>query len=257
MTPETAGDRDRERAYWIEWQQSWDRQQERSLPDREERLAVLVGLVGSVAGDSPPRVLDLACGCGSITRRILCNFPDATVVGADIDPVLLRIAEGAFDQDQRVRLQEVDLRTVDWAARFPHQGFDAVVTATALHWLDQGRLARVYRAIVGLLRPGGLFANADHFPLRTTPGLDQAARDLSLTPDRTGEAWEEWWERVAQTSRLTPLLEVRSRRFGGTLHPAEFTPPAEWHLEQLTQAGFTECQVVWRQGQGAVVAALR
>lgn len=248
---------DQERVLWTGWQESWDRQQERSLSDREERLAVLATLVGVVAGAGPIRVLDLACGCGSITSRILRRFPQARVVAADLDPVLLRIAEGVFAGDDRVTLAEVDLRTADWPAALPSEKFDAVVSATALHWLEPGALAAVHAALACLLRPGGLFADADHVPLSTTPGLDRVAAALPPEADSAGEGWEEWWDRVANTPRLAGLLAERNRRFGGSLHPAEFTPAADWHLDSLSAAGFAEAAVVWRRGSAAVVAALR
>ncbi|HUY09539.1 MAG TPA: class I SAM-dependent methyltransferase [Candidatus Dormibacteraeota bacterium] len=254
MTSVTAAD---EQSFWAAWQDSWDRQQRRFLPDREERFAVLAALVGAVVGDSPPRVLDLACGCGSITSRILSRFPLAQVVGADIDPVLLRIAAGVFAGDERVTLTEIDLRTPQWSASLPREPFDAVLSATALHWLSPELLAGVYRSVAALLRPGGVFADADQVPLLATPDLDRAAASLSPASDGVGEGWEEWWERVAQTPQFSSLLEERNRRFGGSLHPAEFTPAAEWHLEQLGAAGFSEAGVVWRRGQAAVVAALR
>ncbi|HVB13820.1 MAG TPA: class I SAM-dependent methyltransferase [Candidatus Dormibacteraeota bacterium] len=244
------------RSYWTGWQESWDRQQQRSLPDREERFAVLTGLVRGLAGDAPPRVLDLACGCGSITRRILWRLPAAQVVGADIDPVLLRIAAGVFEGDQRVTLAEVDLRLTDWSSSLPAGTFDAVVSATALHWLAPDALAAVYRSVAGLLRPGGLFADADYVPLLATPHLDQAAAALSASSDGAGEGWEEWWERVARVPQFSELLAERNRRFGGALHPSEFTPAAEWHIEKLRAAGFSEAGVVWRRGTAAVVAAL-
>jgi trans-aconitate methyltransferase len=245
------------RDFWVGWQESWDQQQARALPDREERFSVLLSLIGATAGDYPLRVLDLACGCASITSRVLQRFPSASVVAADLDPVLLRIAEGVFQGDERVRLAEVDLRREDWAASLPLSEYDAVVSATALHWLAPERLAAVYASAVGLLRIGGLLANADQMPLLETPALDLAAAALSPSPGQAGEEWHEWWQRVERTPRFASLLEERGRRFGGVLHPHEFTPPAAWHIENLTSSGFSEAGVVWRRGGAAVVAALR
>jgi SAM-dependent methyltransferase len=243
--------------HWIRWQESWDRQQQRFLPDREERFSVLATLVGEVSGDASPRLLDLACGCGSITNRMLRRFPSAQVVAADIDPVLLRIAEGVFAGDDRVTLAEVDLRLGDWPSSLPSQEFDAVVTATALHWLEPNQLAEVYQGLGRILRPGGLFADADHIPLEATPTLDRAAAALAPESNGDGEGWEEWWARAGEDPEFKELLKERNRRFGGALHPAEFTPGADWHLEALTKAGFCEAAVVWRRGGAAVVAALR
>jgi trans-aconitate methyltransferase len=253
----TATEAMEEREFWVEWQQSWDRQQARALPDREERFSVLLALIGAIAGDHPPRVLDLACGCASITSRVLDRFPSASVVAADLDPVLLRIAEGVFQGDDRVTLAEVDLRHDDWATSLPLGEYDAIVSATALHWLAPERLTAVYASTAGLLRVGGLLANADQMPLVETPALDEAVASLSPPAGQTGEEWHEWWRRVERTPRFAALLEERGRRFGGILHPDEFTPSATWHTENLTSGGFSEAGVVWRRGGAAVVAALR
>ena len=51
---------------WQAWQDSWDRQQEWYLPDREERFRVMVDMVEALAGPEAG-VLDLACGTGSIS----------------------------------------------------------------------------------------------------------------------------------------------------------------------------------------------
>jgi SAM-dependent methyltransferase len=246
-----------DRSFWIGWQESWDRQQERFLPDREERFSVLLELIGALAGAGAPRVLDLACGCGSITARVLRRFPSAQVVAADLDPVLLRIAKGVFEGDDRVTLAEIDLRRPDWTGSLPPGEYQAVVSATALHWLQPGTLATVYADLAELVGRGGLVANADHMPLREAPGLELAAAALSLPSGGGGEDWEEWWARVARTRAFDELLAERSRRFSGELHPSQPAQPAEWHLAQLAAAGFSESAVVWRRGPDAVVAALR
>src|SRR5215468_11140211 len=61
---------------WTAWQRSWDRQQEWYMPDREERFRIMLDMVEGLVGTAP-RVLDLACGTGSITARLLARFPEA------------------------------------------------------------------------------------------------------------------------------------------------------------------------------------
>src|SRR5690606_37750072 len=94
-------------------QQSWDRQQECYMPDLEVRFGGMHDMVEALVGTSP-RVLDLACGTGSITARLLDRFPDATSTGVDLDPALLAIAEGTFAGDERVTLVTADLKDPDW-----------------------------------------------------------------------------------------------------------------------------------------------
>ncbi|MFE2345022.1 class I SAM-dependent methyltransferase, partial [Streptomyces sp. NPDC059431] len=117
---------------WQAWQDSWDRQQEWYMPDREERFRVMLDMVEALVGTAP-RVLDLACGTGSITDRLLKRFPESTSTGVDLDPALLTIARGHFADDPRVSFVTADLKDPDWRAALPHDSYDAVLTATALH----------------------------------------------------------------------------------------------------------------------------
>ncbi|MGH7610064.1 MAG: class I SAM-dependent methyltransferase [Candidatus Dormibacteria bacterium] len=245
-----------DQARWEAWQRSWDQQQERGIGDREERLGVLVSLAGEAGSDSP-RVLDLACGCGSVTSRLLLRHPQASVVALDLDPVLLRIARGVLGRDPRVRLVEADLRSEDWVDRLGGATFDIALTATALHWLSPERLVDLYRALVGRIRPGGVFANADHMAPGPGPQLTRLATALDAPPGEAGLSWEDWWAEVGKDPELGQLLPQRQRRFGFGLHPAEFNPPAAWHLAQLVEAGFVEAGEVWRRGNATVVVATR
>src|SRR3954471_8666199 len=78
------------------WQHSWDRQQEAFMPDREERFRAMLGAVDAVTDGTPPRVLDLAGGTGTISLRVLARFPGAEVTVVDQDPVLLAIATASL-----------------------------------------------------------------------------------------------------------------------------------------------------------------
>ena len=60
------------------------------MSDRELRLHVLVDVVEAMAGTSPT-VLDLACGPGTITLRLLDRLPQAGPIAVDVDPVLRAI----------------------------------------------------------------------------------------------------------------------------------------------------------------------
>lgn len=154
---------------WQAWQRSWDRQQEWYMPDREERFRVMLDMVEAVVGPEP-RVLDLACGTGSITDRLLKRFPEATCTGVDLDPALLAIARGSFAGDERATFVTADLKDPEWVERLPHDTYDAVLTATALHWLHSEPLTTLYGQLAGLVRDGGVFMNADRMIDTATPG---------------------------------------------------------------------------------------
>src|SRR4051794_40975585 len=121
-------------ADWRAGEQSWGRQQEWDLPHREERVRAVLG-AGEAPGGPGAGKLDLPCGTGSISDRALRRFPAATSTGVDLDPALLAIARGYFAGDGRITFVSVDLRDPGWTGRLPHPTYDAVLTATALHWL--------------------------------------------------------------------------------------------------------------------------
>ncbi|GAA4248895.1 class I SAM-dependent methyltransferase [Dactylosporangium darangshiense] len=246
------------------WQESWDRQQEAFMPDREHRFAAMLDVVdavtsGDAASAGPVRILDLAGGTGSISLRALARLDRVEVTLLDLDPALLAIAGASLGD--RAQLVAADLREPGWAARLPHRAYDAVLTATALHWLSPERLTQLYRELPAVLRPGGVFVNADHMPDETLPEL---SRRLVARADQRRDAryatgavpsWRDWWERAALDPVLAPLVEERHRIYSEP-HSSEFLPPASWHLEALAAAGFVETGVVWRGGTDAAVAGV-
>ena len=168
---------------WKRLQQDWDAQQQGYMPDRESRFAAMLDTVEAVVGTAP-RILDLAGGTGSITIRVLARFPAATSVVVDVDAALLSIAAATFAADERVRVAAVDLATSDWRRALGEDdaSFDTVLTATALHWLPEERVAGVYAEVHALLRAGGMFANADHIPDVGLPQVTEALTVARLGP---------------------------------------------------------------------------
>ncbi|WP_409469755.1 methyltransferase domain-containing protein [Streptomyces sp. HC307] len=244
---------------WQAWQRSWDRQQEWYMPDREERFRVMLDMVEAFTGDEP-RVLDLACGTGSITARLFDRFPKATSTGIDLDPALLAIARGTFDGDDRVTFVEADLKDPDWPARLPYETYDAVLTATALHWFRAEPLERLYGQLAGLVRHGGVFMNADHMIDDTTPRINAAERTLRRARmDQAQKAgaldWAEWWQLAAKDPVLAAPTARRFEIYGD--HADGEMPSAAWHARVLRDKGFAEARPVWCSPSDTLLLALK
>ncbi|MQY13645.1 Trans-aconitate 2-methyltransferase [Streptomyces sp. RB5] len=249
---------------WTRWQESWDRQQEGYLPDREERFRVMLDLVEAVVGPAP-RVLDLACGTGSITGRTLARLPSARVTGVDLDPALLTIARGTYEGDERVRFVAADLRDPGWREKLPFAEYDAVLTATALHWLRTEDLAALYGRLAEVVRPGGVFMNADHMPDPATPRLNAAERAYREGRGSEGaQTWAQWWADVAADPVLGEAARERFAIFGdpndpsgGKDHFSDRFQTAVWHAETLRAVGFAEARQVWASPTDGMVLGLR
>jgi len=245
------------------WMARWDQQQEIYLPFRERRFRAMFDWLEATL---PARFLaiDLACGPGSLTERMLTRFPEARSVLVDFDPVLMAIGRKALEPlAARTRWVEADLREPDWASRLPRAPADAVLSTTALHWFPAERLARVYEGVAAHLRPGGLFLNGDHMafgPDQST--LSATAHRIAAAAQETAQArpgaedWDRWWARIRAQAALAPWVAERDRRFPKE-HGAEPKLTVEEHVTLLRAAGFAEVAVVWQEGENRVLAALR
>ncbi|MGW9050353.1 class I SAM-dependent methyltransferase [[Kitasatospora] papulosa] len=244
---------------WQSWQESWDRQQEWYMPDREERFRVMLDMVEAVVGPEP-RVLDLACGTGSITDRLLKRFPRATSTGVDLDPALLAIARCTFEGDDRVTFVTADLKDASWTERLPHDAYDAVLTATALHWLHSEPLAALYGQIGGLVRDGGVFMNADHMIDTGTPRINAAERAhrhaaMDRARARGAVDWADWWALAAKDPVLAEPTAERFAIYGE--HADGDMPSVHWHARTLREAGFAEARAVWASPSDSLVLAVK
>jgi len=238
------------------WLGRWDAQQERYVPDREERFRVVADVVRwANQGVARPQVVDLGCGPGSLTTRLAAELPAARIVGVDADPVLLALAAEAG-----VTAVRTDLADPRWPADVPLDGaWDAAVSSTALHWLEVADLAVLYRTLAERLRPGGVFVDADHRAVapEALRGLGTFVREARAV--RAGvadnEEWTSWWDAVLADPGLSAQVDARSEV--SICHDGNTGLSVEDHLRMLREAGFSAASAVWQFGDDFVVAAVR
>ncbi len=249
---------------WVEWLRRWDAQQEGYVPEREARFTAMFD---ALAGLLPTSfvALDLGCGPGSLSQRLLARFPNARAIAVDIDPVMLAIGRGAIGTvDGRLRWIEADLASQEWLEALGETKIDAVLSSTALHWLEPEPLARLYHDLGRVLRPGGIFLNGDHVAfgpsLPTLARLSQSVLDEQWTDSsfasRDVETAEQWWEALATEPAFVPLLADRTARFAGKKRQ-ESPPGFEFHVAALGDAGFREVGTIWQELSNRVLLAVR
>jgi SAM-dependent methyltransferase len=209
--------------------------------------------------------LDLACGPGSLSERLLARFPHARAIAVDMDPAMLAVGQGALGTvDGRLRWVEADLASPDWLQELGETQLDAVLSSTAMHWLPPEPLTRVYRELAHLLRPGGLFLNGDHlafgpalptFERLSEHVLEKQWSDASFAA-RGIETAEQWWEAVASEPALAPQLAARARLLAGKQRQ-ESPPGFDFHVSALRDAGFREVETIWQAFSDRVLLAVR
>ena len=215
------------------------------VPGRSEALSLIAALVARSASPRP-EILDLGCGDGALTARILEQSPGASVTLVDFSDEMLRRARLRFADDARVRSVRQDLNAGlpdDLGAK----RFDAVVSCYAIHHVQPENHARLFRQIRGALRAGGVFLWGDRFQ-GESPAI--AAWEM--------DRWAAW------------MAERAKEKFGMDRSPAEVLQRQRefddelggpygsiWAArDELKRAGFTHLDCLYRTHLTAVVVAL-
>ncbi|MFD6564489.1 class I SAM-dependent methyltransferase [Micromonospora profundi] len=150
-------------------------------------------LRAALAAGRTPEVLDLGAGTGLLSLLLAAAVPGVRLTLVDAAPAML---SRAADQ---LRARAVPHRTVqaDLADELPAGRYDAVVSALAIHHLDDDGKRALYRRAANALAPGGVFVNAEQVA-GPTPALDRrydevwTARitELGSSPDEIAAARE-------------------------------------------------------------------
>ena len=87
-----------------------------------------------------PRILELGCGLGGLSRKLLELHPTAQVTVTDIDPEFVAaVAASDLGSDARATVRQMDATAID----SPDGNYDLAVFALSLHHLPPDRAAQV------------------------------------------------------------------------------------------------------------------
>lgn len=124
-----------------------------------------------------PRILEIGCGTGLLTRRLRVLFPDAELIATDLSPEM--VARAAADPSLAARFEVMDGE----APGFQGPWFDCIASSLAFQWFADlpTALARLH----GLLRPGGclMFATMAQRSFREWRAAHEAEGMRAGTPD--------------------------------------------------------------------------
>jgi len=119
---------------------------------------------------SPLKILDLGCSVGMSTAALQVNYPGAEVVGIDLSPYFLSVAQHQTPARIPVPSHSHPVATPTWlhaaaeATGLPDQSFDLVSGFLLFHELPEEAAIAILREVHRLLRPGGYFAMMDMNP---------------------------------------------------------------------------------------------
>ncbi len=210
---------------------TYDRARRQLIPCFDRFYGTAVGLLAT--SERPiERVLDLGAGTGLLTGMIAERYPDAAFVLVDEVAAMLRQA-GA-----RLRDVRAELVLGSFADALPDGPFDAVVSALAIHHLDDDAKQSLMRRLITVLAPGGIFVNAEQVAA-PSPVLD--AHQVTA-----------WRHAVVGLGVTQEDLAAADQRMA-----ADRCAAVELQLQWLRSAGFVEVDAPFRDGRFAVLTGRR
>ncbi|MBI3972236.1 MAG: class I SAM-dependent methyltransferase [Chloroflexi bacterium] len=207
----------------------------REVPDRHQEqaqrapeLKVLYRML-PLPPDRPCRILDLGAGYGTVAGAILDRFPLAEAVCVDFAEARIAVGHGYLAPfTGHFRYVARDLNHLQWDQDLVGP-FDAIVSAYAIHHVDDARKQALYREIYAHLVPGGGFF---HFECIQAPSAP--LRALYWAKEGTTA-----WERRAQLAAASPEPIPAQP-------PEQQVPALETHLAWLRETGFVSVDCYWR-----------
>ena len=136
-------------------------------------------------------VLDLGAGTGLLSGLVHDALPQASLTLVDGAPAMLEQARSRLAEAGAAAAFVVgDL--ADPLPAAPGDGWDAVVSALAIHHLDDAGKRALFARVLAALRPGGIFVNAEQV-LGRTPAIQAGYRAWHRAESaRLGVTAEEW-----------------------------------------------------------------
>jgi len=204
------------------------------IPRYDEMLEVITRCLPSTTR----RILELGCGTGELSLKILNRFPDVQIIALDYSPRMLQFAQTKITASgYESRWTGVQADFGDWANN-PDKfdlgsEFDASVSSLAIHHLEDEMKFKLFQQIADSLSPNGCFWNADP-TLPELPALGEVYK----------AAREEW---TAQQG--SELAEIRAKV--GVTNTQGYSNPDQLatlstHIQMLTIAGFETVAVPWK-----------
>jgi tRNA (cmo5U34)-methyltransferase len=212
----------------------FDRGIRQLLPKYDEMLeAISLGISTDVK-----KVIDLGCGTGELSLKILQHCPKATIMAMDYSP---RMLEFANDKMEKAgfgdRWNGIEMDFGDWAtdeeSGYIGVKFDACVSSLAIHHLNDEMKLELFKCVAKVLKPGGVFWNADPI-LPENPQLEAMYQSVR----------EKWTSEQGTTLEQVRSLMGTSSDRGHSSQDCLATLAS--HLEMLTQAGFNSIAVPWK-----------
>lgn len=170
-------------------------------------------------------ILDIGCGTGLELAAVFKKAPYAMITGIDVSGEMLGILKEKYNDF----LNQITLILESYLSfSFETDAWDYIMSVMTLHHLLPDTKRRLYGEIRKALKPGGKYIEGDYV---TTPEKEKQVRDSYYRIHRENRDIED-----------------------GT-HHIDIECSLETQKGLLLEAGFSNMEVIWQQGETAIYTA--
>jgi len=213
--------------------EAFDNQVLKNIPKYPEMLTALINAIPD--NKENPKVLDLGCGTGNITQKLLTRFPQAEVTCLDLSENMIKIAKNKLSQYKSIEYIIGDFTETEITEKY-----DAIISSLALHHIPNDKEKQeMYQAIYEALNKNGVFYNADVILGNSTYN-------------------EELNNKIAQEDMINngvTLEEIQEHK--GKREANDIPTTIYNHIKMLENVGFQEIDIIWKYYANVVYGATK
>jgi len=170
----------------------------------------------------PLRILDLGCGTGNLTQRILDHFPDAQIDVLDLSEEILEESRKRFANKSKINYIQADFKNMNLS----EVTYDLVMSSIAIHHVEDPFKLKLYKDVFYSLKTNVVFIFADQ-----TRGITDEIYFKNI------ECWKSEAFKLGSTEENWNMWMAHQDAH-------DFHSPVVWHLKNMKKAGFNEVDLL-------------
>ena len=209
----------------------YDEQRKYFIPCFDDFYTICLPIVKSLT--KAKRVLDIGAGTGLFIKFVHEERNDLHFTLTDISTDMLAVAKERFAGLDNFEFGEYDLSAGPIAGKY-----DLIISALAIHHLEDEQKAKLYGYVFNALNDGGVFINADQVEGRTTWFDDYYKsnwKEAVINSELDQQAIDKAFERI----KLDKFAKLQPQ------------------LQMLEDTGFTEADCIYKYNNFVVMVACK